>query len=239
MSQYIDAHCHVLDTLQMRNAMARGVGRFIMNATRPSDWNAVIKISMDDGVLGAIGVHPWYVADLPLGWDDDLIKLLADNSHLMVGEIGLDKNRPDMEKQISVFARQLQIAHNLGRVAHIHVVGAWGKIMGILRENKLPPAMVFHAFSGSVEIMHELTKMGAYFSFGWGVVDARHENMRALVASVPENRILVESDAPDGTMPDKIPDIVAEIAKVRGAKVDFMAEKIFENTMGLINDRPV
>ena len=234
--KYIDAHCHILSDAEMRAAMARGVERFVVNGTRPADWGAVVELSNRDNVYGAIGVHPWFVSDWSDNVENQLCEMLRQSPQLMVGEIGLDKNRPDMEPQEIVFSRQLQIAHDCGRVAHIHCVGAWGKMMEILRDSKLPPAMVFHAFSGAPDLVSELVKMGAYFSFGHAVCDMRYAKMRAVVACVPENRILVESDAPDVCTPDTIPDAVAEIAVLRGVNAEQMATIIYNNTMGLLND---
>ena len=235
MIQYIDAHCHILSDAQMRDAVSHGVGRFIVNATRPSDWGAVLKLACRDDVCGAIGVHPWYVSELNDGWDVQLVDTLATYPNLMVGEIGLDKNHPNMGLQISVFRRQLGIAHNMGRVAYIHCVGAWGKMMNILRGAELPPAMVFHGFSGAPDLVQELVKIGAYFSFGAGVANARRAKMRAAVAVVPVSRILVESDAPDCAMPNSVPNTVAEIAQLCGEKDAKMAKIIYDNTMGIIN----
>ena len=180
--KYIDAHCHVL-----QESATRGVGGFIVNATSPDDWSAVIKMVERENAFGAIGVHPWHVSNLNDGWDARLIELLGNNPKIMVGEIGLDKNRPNMKFQESVFRRQLQIAHDMKRVAHIHCVGAWGLCMEVLCGGNLPPAMLFHCFSGSVEIMRELTKMNSYFSFGPGIMDSTRRVMRDVVANVPEN----------------------------------------------------
>lgn len=237
--KYIDAHCHILSEAQMKTAMACGVGRFIINATRTIDWETIVELAQYDNVYGAIGVHPWFVSGLPDDWDVELVNALVANPNLMVGEIGLDKNRPDFEVQESVFCRQLQIAHDLERVIHIHCVGAWGKMMDILRSVDLPPAMVFHAFSGAPELMHELMGLGAYFSFGTGIMDVRHSKIRASVAVAPVSRILAESDAPDVAMPDTIPNTVAEIARVRNQDAEQLAKTIYNNTKGLINDGQV
>ena len=239
MQKYIDAHCHIITPEQMRKAASVGVGRFIVNATRPDDWVAVASISNNENVCGALGVHPWFVADLSGDWDTRLIDLLKQNTGLMVGEIGLDKNHDHFETQEFVFCRGLEIAHDFGRVAHIHCVGCWGKMMDVLRSAKLPPAMVFHAFSGSADLVPELAKMGGYFSFGSDVCDVKRGRLRAAVASVPENRILVESDAPDGGMPDTIPDTVCEFARIRGVLLEQMADIIYNNTMGLLNGKSV
>ena len=231
--KYIDAHCHILTDSQISHATSHGVGRFVINATEPNDWPVVVDLSRRDNVYGAIGVHPWYVSELHDGWDGELIDALGANVELMVGEIGLDKNRPDFELQENVFCRQLQIACDMRRVAHVHCVGTWGKMMDILRSVDLPPAMVFHAYSGSVELVRELTDMGAYFSFGVSIVDATHARLRTVVASVPLSRVLVESD--DAT-PATIPNTVAEIARIRGESEEHIAEVIYNNTMGLLND---
>ena len=237
MQQYIDAHCHIISDEIMNAAAVRGVGRFVVNSTAPADWAAVVNIARRENVFGAIGVHPWYVSEIYDGWDIELIDVLNKDTDLMVGEIGLDKNHGDIDVQEPVFRRQLQIAHDMGRVAHVHCVGAWGKCMEILGGSKLPPAMVLHCFSGAPELVRELTAMGAYFSFGGDVVDIGHKKMRDAVAAVDESRILAESDAVDGTMPDKIPDIVAEIAKIRGKDAGDMAKIIYENTMGILHDK--
>ena len=233
--KYIDAHCHILTDAQMRDAVLHGVGRFIVNATRPADWDAVVDLARCDDVYGAVGVHPWFVSELRDGWDGMLINALGANPNLMVGEIGLDKNRPDMELQESVFCRQLQIACDLNRVAHIHCVGVWGRMIDILRGVELPPAMVFHAFSGAPELVPELVEMNAYFSFGVSVADSTRARLRAAVAVVPSSRILVESDAPDMEMPATVPTTVAEIARIRGANAGQLAETIYNNTMVAIN----
>ena len=239
MIKYIDAHCHILSDEQMSDAIARGVGHFIVNATKPSDWDTVEKLADNKNIYGAIGIHPWFVTNLTKDWDDKLVEKLIANASLMVGEIGLDKNHPDMERQIAVFKRQLQIAKDLGRATHIHCVGAWGKMMEILRGSKLPSAMVFHCFSGSPELIKELTDMGAYFSFGVGICDKNHKTMRTVVSLVPKNRILVESDAPDVVLPDTIPDTVMNIAIIRDVLPKVMAETIYDNTIGLIDDKSI
>lgn len=234
--KYIDAHCHILTDAEMQNAAAHGVGHFIVNAARPADWGAVVELATRANVSGAVGVHPWYAAEISDTWDAELVNTLVAHPNLMVGEIGLDKNHPNMDAQESVFCRQIQIAHDLRRVAHVHCVGAWGKMLDVLRGCELPPAIVLHAFSGAAELVPELVACGCYFSFGAAVVDERRTRLWAAAASVPVARILVESDAPDVAMPDTIPTTVAKIAEIRGADTAQIADIIYNNTMGLIND---
>ena len=101
MPKYIDAHCHT------ENIPAISA---IVNSAKIADWGRVSELSKN-GPYGAIGVHPWYVSDLPNNWGRLLEKYLLENPQLMVGEIGLDKHKPNMDFQMSVFEHQLKIAH--------------------------------------------------------------------------------------------------------------------------------
>ena len=191
-----DAHCHIFSRDQIEAIRSFGVGFFVVNATQMSEWGRVAELAKECCIVhGAIGVHPWYVSGLLADWDVALTCWLEKYPKMSVGEIGLDKNYPDLDVQESVFRRELQIAHDMKRVAHIHCVGCWGKMMEILRGCKLPPAMIFHAFSGPAELVPELVKMGGYFSFGRAVCDSRRVKLHAAVRAVPNRRILVESDA--------------------------------------------
>jgi len=191
-----DAHCHIFSRDQMETIRSFGVGFFVVNATQISEWGRVAELAQESWLVrGAIGVHPWYVSGLPADWDVALTCWLEKHPELSVGEIGLDKNYPDLDIQESVFRRGLQIAHDMKRVAHIHCVGAWGKMLEILRGSKLPPAMIFHAFSGSADLVPELVRKRGFFSFGRAVCDSRRVKLHDTVRAVPNGRILVESDA--------------------------------------------
>jgi Tat protein secretion system quality control protein TatD with DNase activity len=184
MKKFIDAHCHLFDCILPDNIGA------IVNATRPSEWGGVIaQANKNINVWAAIGVHPWFVADLVAGWDEQLQDLLIQNPEIMVGEIGLDKHKPDMDLQIDVFSRQLEIAAELGRGVHVHCVGAWDKMFAVLKKckSKQPPFMLFHRFSGNAgDVARLCADYNAYFSF---------MNARNVVADVVSNRVLIETDS--------------------------------------------
>ena len=200
MKKYIDAHCHLFDEKLPDNIGA------IVNATHPSEWGRVIaQANKNINVWGAIGVHPWFVADLVAGWDEKLQDLLIQNPEIMVGEIGLDKHKPDMDLQIDVFSRQLEIAAELGRGVHVHCVGAWDKMFALLKKckSKQPPFMLFHRFSGNAgDVARLCADYNAYFSF---------MNARNVVADVPSNRILIETDSNNPTGIVRVAEQVAAI----------------------------
>ena len=185
MIKYLDAHCHILDT-----NIPADVG-VITNATKPAEWGRVIALANSHkNIWGAIGVHPWYAGDLSLDWDLRMYDLLSQNPDIMVGEIGLDKHRPDMDTQISVFAQQLEIAHRLQRGIHVHCVGAWDRVLQIFKSHrsKMPPFVLFHRYNGNPDYIERLTHdYNAYFSY--------HKICPDLMNVTPSARMLLETDS--------------------------------------------
>ena len=132
-------------------------------SVHPSDWNACLEYAAASSWrMAAVGVHPWYLADLPVTWLDDLETLLKTHSGCMVGEIGLCKmarfvrSYPDgkkaaLELQRTVFVQQLRLAAAYHRPVSIHCVNQQGVLIEIFKQEgaNLPPAMALHSFSGT------------------------------------------------------------------------------------------
>ena len=147
MQKYFDAHCHITEFVDI----PENIGA-ITNATRISEWDITIDMACSHShIFGAIGIHPWYVSDLPNDWDMQLYDLLIKKPNIMVGEIGLDAHRPDIATQTDVFVRQFEIAADLSRGVHVHCVGAWDKMQHVLKSHRshLPPFILFHRYSGN------------------------------------------------------------------------------------------
>lgn len=200
--KYFDAHLHVVSPDILLNAQGQGVRRFIVNATSPADWDQVDRLSKSVlGVYYCYGVHPWYVGNAPDDWAIRLEERLKSDQNAMVGEIGLDKMRPAYEKQKQFFLRQLQLAEKYDRAVHVHCVRAWDDILAFLSEFR-DLSVLFHRFSGDEIVVQKCRFLNAYFS----VLNA------ASIRVIPDNRLLVESDAPDGLdSPEKIPALVRQL----------------------------
>lgn len=184
---------------------------------------------MRDGGHGAIGIHPWYIGDAHNNAIDKLRQILAENPKLTVGEIGLDKYRPDMDRQIEIFCQQLDIATQMGRGVHVHCVGAWDKMLNIMKScgQKLPPFILFHRYSGNVADMPRLAeKYNAFFSY---------HNAQDIVriAQTPTNRILVESDM---DIPTDTTQIVKDIAAIRHTTYAEMLNIFHKNFIRMIQN---
>lgn len=237
MSKYIDAHCHLLDApnidLAISNAQKNGVSAFICAPATTLQWNAIVDLTHKyPFVFGAVGVHPWNVCALPQNWQKTLEDLLIKNPKLMVGEIGLDKNKPDIETQISVFVHQLKIAHRYNRGIHLHCVGCWDIVIRILSENKnaLPPFILAHGFSGN---KNDIAKLAAKFNmyFSYGPRNLRHKNGAARIFATPQSRILVESDGADS---DIIPSLISQVSEILNMETGILSDIIYENTKQIL-----
>lgn len=243
MIKIIDAHCHIQSTQDIAHMLSRaddmGVVGAICNATSPRDWDNVIKIcNKYDNIYGCVGVHPWHIATVAGDdtWVAHMCELLHQTPNLMVGEIGLDKNYPDLDAQERIFIAQLNIAYEYNRPAFIHCVGAWNRILYILKKQKsrLPKIMVAHAFSGPTDIIERLiSQYNFYFSYSPMITDARHRRAIDAVHHTPDCRILVESDAPDIS---GAANVLHHIANIKSVAVDKIADTIYKNIIMVLNN---
>jgi len=202
----IDAHLHLQDP-RLNNAGdgpvdCSGIGIQLVNGTGPDDWQAVRDIENVEGIMRykAYGVHPWKAnRDLPQDWEESLRSFLKTGA-LSVGEIGLDNWIEDRDESLQeeVFQRQLQLAHEFNLTPTLHCLRAWGRLYDLLRTGPdLKRGFLVHGFGGSVEMLHQLADIGGHFSFSAYAADRKRKKMRDAVRACPDDRILVETDAPD------------------------------------------
>ena len=224
----IDAHTHI-DYITS-NFQPYVVG-CVCCATNESDWKKIIDLcDKDNRVCGAFGLHPWFVDCCDNMVGARLEHLLNMNHDYMVGEIGLDKYKPNMDKQLDIFIMQLNTAIKLKRTVFLHCVGAWDKILHILKQYKKSelPIIVAHDFNGNQNIIEQLLQYeNIYFSFSKNVI--RAENCR--IEQIPSNRILIESD---GKQDISLVDVINEIAKIKNEPgID---EFIYNNTKRILRN---
>ncbi len=200
-----DAHVHLADLRlrpyenEIEKAYRRlNLGKAVVVGTGPHDWPLVLEQSAaNPRLLPAIGLHPWQVPRAADDWQDSFLEAFKAGAHA-VGEIGLDCwiEGYDLSKQIPVFEFQLQFAVENNFPVSIHALKATGPLMDILRTATLPArGFHLHAYSGPLELIDELTSLGAYFSFNGGQL--HRPAARARLFAIPSDRLLIETDAPD------------------------------------------
>lgn len=208
-----DAHAHLQDPRlaacrdAARTAAAlAGVTGICCCATAPTDWAAVAALTHQPStdppllLLPAFGVHPWFAAPPPDEWTDALDALLLQYPQAVVGECGLDGIRDDVprERQREALVRQLTLAVRHERPVVLHGARAWGALLDTVRSfaGRLP-ALVAHSFGSSHEILRDWLALGGFVSFSGILCNRAATRVRAAAAATPDDRLLVETDAPD------------------------------------------
>lgn len=205
----IDAHSHI-DYIT-HNVQPDVVGT-VCSTTDESQWQNLIDIINNDSlVYGAFGIHPWFVQNIKDGFEYRLQKLLETNRFYMIGEIGIDKYKPDMDKQIEIFKKQFEISINLHRPVFLHCVGAWDKIFNVLNKYKKSelPIIIAHDFHGSDEILENLlNNHDIMFSFSKNAVYDRIYRIH----KIPNNKLLVETDGKKDVL---LIDVINKISEIK------------------------
>ena len=148
-----------------------------------------------DYMYFTVGFHPENLTDMPENYLDKIADMLKHEKAVALGEIGLDYHwEIERELQHRVFEEQLKLAKDLDVPVVVHDREAHGDVMEYLRKYK--PKGLLHCFSGSVEMLKEVLKLGMSISLG-GTVTFKNARVPLEVAdAVPLDRLLLETDAP-------------------------------------------
>lgn len=252
-----DTHCHLADPALRENlthvltaAREAGVGRFIVPATRPQDWQDVADLaqrSSENPILGnihiALGIHPWFSDDVSEPDFQRLEQVLQARPTAWVGEIGLDfydkTQTPQRERQIQVFSRQLAIAQTLRRRVIIHNLKATADIAAAVKQTGFTYGGIVHAFSGSAEEARVLTKLGFKIGIGSLLLNPNARKIRETLKTLNDNDFVLETDSPfmlknEINTPANIRQIAAIAAEIRGVAVEEIAEVTERNVEMLL-----
>lgn len=204
----MDCHLHLQDEAYrghvqqiIRRAQKVGVEAMFCNTTNPADWASVIELAqMFSVVIPFIGIHPWWTETCIPGWQDKLEELIG-SYPCGIGEIGLDFAKTISKiRQEEIFRIQIELAKKYHRPFSIHCVRAWGRLIEILREYapyEIP--FMLHGYNGSVEMAKEITAAGGSIGFNaMALAYGRIDITKQLLADIPQDRHLVETDSPFG-----------------------------------------
>lgn len=228
MTHWFDTHFHLLAPEWQqspeglhRQAQAHGIEDLLMPGVRAADWPRLLELAQQfPGVYVAPGLHPVYADQWNPQVEEHLRKLTKELCVIAIGEIGLDGvNGPSLDEQEPVFRAQLQIALDAGLPVLLHCRKSTGLVLAILRELEVGKKVsgIWHGFSGSVQIAHDLVQLG--FMIGVGPILLR-ESARKLpqaVLELPEDALVLETDAPDMIAgPEGLLDVAQKLADLRG-----------------------
>jgi len=245
----IDTHAHLSDLQEMDGVIQRakeagvaaviGVGANLRTCVATLRWAE----AHPGYVHPALGIHPteWAEDDVPatLSFIEDHL-----DGCVAVGEIGLDywsrdarKDKAVREQQRRIYTRQLQMAADHDKPASIHSRGSWRDALDLARRHG-PDRIVFHWYSGPLDILAELLDAGYHISATPAAEFSKHH--RAALAQAPLDRILIETDVPvtyRGTPaePADLPRTLHALAALKDTPADEVARATTRNARRLFN----
>ena len=208
MSAIVDSHCHLdFDSFDadrdavVDRAHAAGVGLMLTISTRVRRFDQILAlVDRYPSVFGTVGTHPHNAHEELDLTAAELIRLAAHPKIVGFGEAGLDyhydDSSPDAQEQ--GFRTHIAAARETGLPLVIHARAADDRMMEVLDEEAGKGAFpaVLHCFSSGAELARRGVALGLYVSFSGILTFKRSEELRAIAAEVPADRLLVETDAP-------------------------------------------
>lgn len=241
----VDSHCHLefkdfqgdLDGVVER-ARAAGIGRFLTIGTKITAFAGVRAIAERfPDVFCSVGIHPHEAAHQPETSAADLVALASHPRVVGIGEAGLDYHydHSPRDRQRDVFRTHIDAARQSGLPLIVHSREADADTIALLAEGAGKGGLsgVMHCFSGTRFLAEEAVKLGFCVSFSGILTFKKAEELRAIAADLPEDRLLVETDAPylapipmrgKRNEPSYIVHTLAALAKLRGRTMAEMAE---------------
>lgn len=166
-----------------------------------------------------------------------------------VGETGLDYFRTTDDEgkavQQASYRWHIDLAKELGKALVIHDRDAHDDCIRILLEEGAPETVVFHCFSGDAAMARRCAEFGWFCSFAGPVTYRANTHLREAVAVLPQELLLVETDAPylapepnrgRANASSLMPFTVRSLAEVRGEPVDEVAGALYANAMRAFGD---
>jgi TatD DNase family protein len=244
-SAAVDTHCHLFllgdePSPAIEAARAAGVTTLICPGIDPATSRRALELAESHrGVFATAGMHPHDAAAFDARAGAEIEELLADPRVVAVGECGLDffRMRSPREDQERVFRAHVALARQAGAPLVVHTRDAWAEILRLLDEGSAE-RVVLHCFSGDARIARECAARGYHLSFAGNLTYPKNEALREAAASIPLDRILVETDSPflapqrlrgHDNEPANVIDVIEELARVRTEPVDAIRDATFAN----------
>jgi len=246
----VDSHCHLdfpelhedLDAVVAR-ARNAGIGCMLTICTKVAAIPTVLEIAERyPEVYAAIGIHPHSVEEHGVRPVDEIVRWTEHPKVVGIGETGLDyyydKSPRQMQRQS--FVNHIEASRITGLPFIVHSRNADADTAAILEEtcsDGLVPGLL-HCFSSGRSLAEKAVALGLYVSFSGILTFRNSEEIRQTAKALPEDRLLVETDAPflapvpkrgKTNEPAFTAFTAARLAEVRGITPKAMNEKTSAN----------
>ena len=204
----IDTHAHLdeqsfeveLDDIVARAKAADVVGIVTIGITADSCRRAIQLTEKYSCVRAAVGIHPNYAVAATFADWQVVCDLARHPNVVAVGETGLDRywDHTPIDLQVEYFERHLTLSRETGKPFIVHCREAESETLAVLeRAAQVAPLNgIMHSFCGSSETAQRCLDLGMMLSFSGMVTYKKNDELRRLAASVPRDRLLIETDCP-------------------------------------------
>jgi TatD DNase family protein len=255
--QLFDTHAHLdqsefnADRVEViTRAREAGVDNIIAIGISADTSAACVKLAAEcDGVHAAVGLQPNYLAEAAPGDWDRVVAMLGEPGVVAIGETGLDRywDFASFDVQQDYFDRHIRLSQESGLPFIVHMRDCDEDILVMLREARQRGSLngVMHSFTGSRAMADECLAMGLYISFAGMVTFKKSEELRSIAATVPNDRIVIETDSPY-LSPEPVRKVTRNepahvlhtakcLAEVRGTTLEAFATQTTANAKRLFN----
>jgi len=247
----VDTHCHldfpVFDEDRdevINKAKQAHINHIVLPAVTRNTWKRLKRITETDNTLhAAYGLHPMFI-DKHHAEDIAMLGRWLESEHaIAVGECGLDFFVRDLDKnrQLDFFAQHLKLASEFDLPLIIHARKSLDVVLKHIRQYSGLRGVI-HSFSGSEQQAFQCIDAGFHLGFGGPATYPRANKLRRLIASLPLESLLLETDSPDQpdaahygqrNEPGFLINIAATFAELRGCSIDRIAEVTTTNAIQL------
>lgn len=253
---FIDTHCHFDfppfcgdEVASIQRAADAGVGKIIVPATESANFSRVLALAEQfPPLFAALGLHPIVIEHHADHCLDQLQQILEKRPQkvVAVGEIGLDLYRddPQFARQEYILEAQLKLAKRYCLPVILHSRRTHDTLAMHLKRQNLPRTGVVHGFSGSLQQAGRFVQLGYKIGVGGTITYPRASKTRDVMARLPLDALLLETDAPDMPLnsfqgqpnrPEQAVRVFEVLCELRPEPEEVIADALYRNTTALFH----
>ncbi|EAR61713.1 TatD family hydrolase [Neptuniibacter caesariensis] len=230
-------------------AYEHNIEKLIITGTTVEESHQAIELCQryPNQLFCTVGIHPHYAKDHSTQQFESLRSLYKEDCVVAVGETGLDFNRnfSTPEQQVLCFEKQLEMASETKLPLFLHERDAHKKQIEMLQSHRDDiSAAVAHCFTGTKSELYNYLDLDLHIGItGWICDERRGQELQMLAKDIPEDRLMLETDAPyliprdlkpkpksRRNLPLYLPHIAAKVAELRGTTIEELKYQVQINT---------
>jgi len=235
--------------LILQQARQVSVTKLIVTGTSIEHSNIAIDLcnQFPDQLFSTCGIHPHDAKDWHQDTLQELSSMISHSCVKAIGETGLDFNRDfsPRKQQVDVFQQQLELAVSCKKPIFLHQRDAFDTFSNLLKEYRDQlKNVVVHCFTDNKKALYTLLDLDCHIGItGWVCDERRGQDLQTLVKDIPENKLMLETDAPyllprdlpekpssNTNFPKYLPHILNTVARLQNKSAQQLANETFSTT---------